>query len=135
MPAYSLTGGWMALVLVTYSFIADNSSTRFTFYNTNKKIYQHTIIFSSSIIFVLFRDRFIRLQAMGIMWDLSYFVALPLGAFLYNSGGFVGVFGTAVALNVVACILGFVRLRNFKENIKKSDMNIKGKAFNIACVK
>ena len=37
MPAYSLTGGWMALVLVTYSFIADNSSTRFTFYNTNKK--------------------------------------------------------------------------------------------------
>ena len=72
---------------------------------------------------------------MGIMWDLSYFVALPLGAFLYNSGGFVGVFGTAVALNVVACILGFVRLRNFKENIKKSDMNIKGKAFNIACVK
>ena len=41
MPAYSLTGGWMALVLVTYSFIADNSSTRFTFYNTNKKIYQH----------------------------------------------------------------------------------------------
>ena len=37
MPAYSLTGGWMALVLVTYSFIADNSSTRFTFYKTNKK--------------------------------------------------------------------------------------------------
>ena len=53
MPAYSLTGGWMALVLVTYSFIADNSSTRFTFNNTNKNIYQHTnyIFFIKFVLF------------------------------------------------------------------------------------
>ena len=28
MPVQNITGGWMALVMVTYSFIADNSSPR-----------------------------------------------------------------------------------------------------------
>ena len=28
MPVQNITGGWMALFMVTYSFIADNSSPR-----------------------------------------------------------------------------------------------------------
>ena len=66
MPAYSLTGGWMALVLVTYSFIADNSSTRFTFYNTNKKdIPEHIIVFSSSNYFSSFQGQIYQTSSNG----------------------------------------------------------------------
>ena len=68
----------------------------------------------------------IRLAALGFVWDLSYFVSLPLGAWLFNSGGYVCVLATSLALYIIACCLGLVRLWGFKERIHKTDLTIKG---------
>ena len=75
---------------------------------------------------VIFRDRLIRLGMMGFMWDLSYLVALPVGAWLFNSGSYICVLSTALLLYVVACVLGVIRLWGFQENINKTDMTWKG---------
>ena len=61
------------------------------------------------------------------MWDLGYFIAQPLGAWLYNTGGFVLNFGSAVCIYSLACFIGVVRLWGFKEKINKCDLTIKGK--------
>ena len=61
------------------------------------------------------------------MWDLGYFIAQPLGAWLYNTGGFVFNFGSAVGIYSLACFIGVVRLWGFKEKINKCDLNIKGR--------
>ena len=75
----------------------------------------------------IFRDRYIRVSIAGYMWDLGYFISQPLGAWLYNTGGFVLNFGTAVGIYAFACFIGVVRLWGFKEKINKSDLTIKGK--------
>ena len=49
------------LLSVVFSFIADNSKER---------------------------DRTIMLAVQGMIWDLSYTLSLPLGAWLFNSGGY-----------------------------------------------
>ena len=59
------------------------------------------------------------------MWDLSYLIAIPLGAWLF-SFGYVHVFGSSMVLYVIACSIGLARLWNFKEKINKSDMSFKG---------
>ena len=59
------------------------------------------------------------------MWDLSYYIAIPLGAWLF-SFGYVHVFGSSMVLYVIACSFGLARLWNFKEKINKSDMSFKG---------
>ena len=61
------------------------------------------------------------------MWDLGYFIAQPLGAWLYNTGGFVLNFGSAVCIYSLACFIGVVRLWGVKEKINKCDLTIKGK--------
>ena len=68
----------------------------------------------------------IRLAALGFVWDLSYLVSLPLGAWLFNSGSYVCVLGTSLGLFVIACILGVVRLKGFREKINQSDMAFRG---------
>ena len=50
------------LLSVVFSFIADNSKER---------------------------DRTIMLAVQGMIWDLSYTISLPLGAWLFNSWGYV----------------------------------------------
>ena len=65
------------------------------------------------------------------MWDLAYFIAMPLGAWLYNTGGYVLNFGTAVIIYAFACFIGLVKLRGFKEKIKKHDLTLKGKSINL----
>ena len=60
IPVQSLAGG--TFILVVYSFLADNSRPR---------------------------DRMIVLAVLGMVWDLSYTISLPLGAWLFNSWGYV----------------------------------------------
>lgn len=60
------------------------------------------------------------------MWDLGYFIAQPLGAWLYNIGGFVLNFGTAVGIYLVACFIGLIKLWGFKENTNEYDLTVKG---------
>ena len=60
----------------------------------------------------------IRLAVLGFMYDLSYFISIPLGAWLF-SFGYVQVFGTSMALYVLSCIIGLARLWNFKEKKSK----------------
>ena len=68
----------------------------------------------------------IRLAALGFVWDVSYFISLPLGAWLYNSGGYVCVLGTSLTLYCIACILGIIRLWGFQEKITKTQLTFKG---------
>lgn len=92
-------GGNGTFVLVTYSFIADNSGPR---------------------------ERMFMLAVLGIVWDVSYTVSLPFGALLYNSGGYICVFGVSLGLYLLACLLALVRLWGFKEKINSGDFTLKG---------
>ena len=96
-PVQTLAGG--TFILITYSFIADNSGPR---------------------------ERMIMLAVLGIVWDLSYTVSLPLGAWLYNSGGYICVFGVSLGLYLLACLLALVRLWGFKEKRNSEDLTLKG---------
>ena len=60
------------------------------------------------------------------MWDLGYFIAQPLGAWLYNIGGFVLNFCTAVGIYLVACFIGLIKLWGFKENTNEYDLTVRG---------
>ena len=77
----------------------------------------------------LSRERLIRLAVLGMMWDWSYTISLPLGAWLFNSGSYVCVFGTSLLLNLLSCLLAATRLWGFKEKINKSHLNFKGLSF------
>ena len=68
----------------------------------------------------------IRLAVVGMIWDWSYTMSLPLGAWLFNSGRYVCVFGAALLLNLLSCLLALLRLWGFKEKISRSDLNLKG---------
>ena len=68
----------------------------------------------------------IRLAALGFVWDVSYFISLPMGAWLYNSGSYVCVLATSLLLYCMACILGIIRLWGFKEKINKTHLTLKG---------
>ena len=68
-----------------------------------------------------------RLAVIGFMWDLSTPIALPVSAWLYNSGGYVCVMATSLILFIIACIIGLFRLWNFKENKKSAEDSFWGK--------
>ena len=68
----------------------------------------------------------IRLAVVGMIWDWSYTMSLPLGAWLFNSGRYVCVFGAALLLNLLSCLLALLRLWGFKEKINRGDLNLKG---------
>ena len=68
----------------------------------------------------------IRLTVLGMMIDWAYTMSLPLGAWLFNSGSYVCVFGTSLLLNLLSCLLAALRLWGFKEKINSTDLNVKG---------
>ena len=68
----------------------------------------------------------IRLAVLNMMWDWSYAISQPIGAWLFNSGSYVCVFGTSLLLHLLACLLAFLGLWGFKEKINRSDLSIKG---------
>ena len=90
MPVQNISGGILTFVMMTYSFIADNSTKR-----------QMTI----------------RLAVLSFCWHFSKPISLPLGAWLFNSGGYECVMGTSLLLNIIASFLGLFRLWGFKENL------------------
>ena len=58
------------------------------------------------------------------MWELAAFVGVPLGAWLFNAGSYLLVFGTAVTIYLSACILGLKTLWGFKEKLSKDQNNL-----------
>jgi len=98
MPVQNISGGQLTFVMMTYSFITDNSMPR---------------------------DRMLRLGILGFMWDISYFVSLPLGAWLFNSGSYVCVLGTSLVLYILASLTMLIRLWGFPEKINQANMSFK----------
>jgi len=90
MPPQSLTGGFLTFVMMTYSFISDNSTPR---------------------------ERTIRLGVLSFCWRLSNPIATALGGLLFQQGGYICVFSSSLLLFVLGSITGLVRLWNFKEHI------------------
>ena len=123
MPVQNISGGTLTFIMMTYSFIADNSTPRLD--------QRYTSFYSNNY---LFRERLIRLAVLGFFWDMSYLVSLPIGAFLFSSGSYVCVLGTSVTLYSLACVLGAWRLWGFEEKLKKSEMSIKGRNFYLIVV-
>ena len=68
----------------------------------------------------------IRIGALGFMWELSYVVGAPIGALLFNHGGYNLVLGTSFLLYVFASFIGFMSLRTFEEKVEKTDTSVKG---------
>ena len=94
MPVQNITGGFLTFIMMTYSFISDNSTRR---------------------------QRTIRMAVLSFCWQVSRPISLPIGAWLYDSGGYVCVMGTSLLLLVVASLLGLYKLWGFKENIEKKE--------------
>jgi len=92
MPIQNISGGFLTFIMMTYSFIADNSTRR---------------------------QRTIRLGVLNFCWQISKPLSLPLGAWLYDSGGYVCVMGTSLLLYVIASFLGLYKLWGFQEKIGK----------------
>ena len=44
----------------------------------------------------IFRDRFLKLAVLGYMWDISFFIATPIGAKLFSTGGYILVFSAGL---------------------------------------
>ena len=75
---------------------------------------------------IVCRTRFVRMAVFGFFNDLSYLAALPLGAFLFNSGSYVRVFATDVSLQILGFVLVIARLWNFQEKMNDSDHTFRG---------
>ena len=67
-----------------------------------------------------------RLAIVNYMFDLGYLISVPLGAWLFNTGSYVLVFGTGLGLYVVCILFAIWRLGSFKEKKNRSDLTIKG---------
>ena len=76
------------------------------------------------IVHCLFRDRYFRIAIVGYMWELAAFVGVPLGAWLFNTGSYLLVFGTGVTIYLSACMLGLKTLWGFKEKLSKDQNNL-----------
>ena len=61
-----------------------------------------------------------------MVWDVSYTVSLPIGAWLFNSGSYVCVFGVSLLLFIIASLLAVLRLWGFKEKINSEDLTLRG---------
>ena len=115
MPINSISGGASTFVLITYSFASDNSQPRYTFTKTS---------YLSNVWILIFRDRYFRIAIVGYMWEVAAFVGVPLGAWLFNTGSYLLVFGTGVTIYLAACILGLNTLWGFKEKLNKDQKNL-----------
>jgi len=94
MPVQNISGGFLTFIMMTYSFISDNSTRR---------------------------ERTIRLAVLSFCWQVSKPLSLPLGAWLFNYGGYVWVMATSLLLFMVASLLGLYKLWGFKEKIAKKE--------------
>ena len=84
----ALSGGSEVFVMVTYAFIADNSTAR---------------------------QRTFRLGMVSTCYKVARPIATALGGVLFEEGGYFLVLGTSVVFFVLAWVCGVWRLWNFKE--------------------
>lgn len=81
----------------------------------------------SHVLEILFsRERTMRLAALSLCWAISKPISYPLGAFLFDSGGYICVFGTSLLLFLLASCFGLYKLWGFEEKIKKQTSTFKG---------
>ena len=74
-----------------------------------------------------------RLAIVNYMFDLGYLVSVPLGGWLFSTGGYNLVFGTGLGLYVVCIFVAIWRLGSVKERKNRSDLTVKGKTFMLLC--
>jgi len=99
MPIQNISGGYLTFIMMTYSFIADNSTQR---------------------------ERMARLGFASLMWAVSQPISYPFGSLLFDSGGYICVFSTSLLLFCTASAMGLIRLWGFKEKIEKKETSLKG---------
>ena len=68
----------------------------------------------------------IRLSVLSFCWSVSRPISFPLGAALFNSGGYICVMATSLLLFLIAAILGLWKLWNFEEKIGKNKVKFLG---------
>ena len=91
--------------MMTYSFIADNSTQR---------------------------ERMIRIGLCSFSWQVARPLSYPIGAWLFDSGGYVRVFSASLILYVIASIIGLISLWNFKENKQKHSTSLSGRYWKLS---
>ena len=99
LPIQNITGGFLTFIMMTYSFIADNSTQR---------------------------ERMIRIGLCSFSWQVARPLSYPIGAWLFDSGGYVRVFSASLILYVIASIIGVISLWNFKEKKQKQSTTLSG---------
>ena len=68
----------------------------------------------------------IRLAMLSLCWSVSRPISFPLGAALFNSGGYVCVMAASLLLFLVAAGLGLWKLWSFQEKIGKNKVKFAG---------
>ena len=68
----------------------------------------------------------IRLAVLSLCWSVSRPISFPLGAALFNSGGYVCVMSTSLLLFCIAALLGLWKLWSFEEKIGKQKVDFLG---------
>jgi len=66
----------------------------------------------------------IRLAMLSLCWSVSRPISFPLGAALFNSGGYVCVMAASLLLFIVAAGLGLWKLWSFEEKIGKNKVKL-----------
>ena len=115
MLVQSFSGGFLAFIMMTYSFIADNSTQRWV------------KLLDCWCDLPLSRERMVRIGLASFSWQVARPISYPLGALLYDSGGYTRVFASSLALYIVACLLGLYALWGFREKRVGGDTSFTGR--------
>ena len=67
-----------------------------------------------------------RLAALSLCWAISKPISYPLGAFLFDSGGYICVFGSSLLIFSLASCFGLYKLWGFEEKIKRETSTFRG---------
>ena len=73
------------------------------------------------------RERMVRIGLASFSWQVARPISYPLGALLYDSGGYVRVFAASLILYIVACLLGLYALWGFREKRVGGDTLVTGR--------
>ena len=68
---------------------------------------------------------------LSLCWSVSRPISFPLGAALFNSGGYVCVMAVSLLLFLIAAALGLGKLWNFQEKIGKHQVKFVGECSNL----
>ena len=97
MPPLNLSGGIVSYIIMIFSFMSDNSTDR---------------------------NRTFMIAISSFSWRVSSLAGLPLSAIIYNKTGYIGVMATGLGFYLLGCLYLLFRFWGFKENIKKSKLDL-----------